>query len=149
EWTTLAGDFLCRDLTSPLGRIADEERAAVRPQSTQGSAPGMTCQTFGAYWFSVPRRPLLASVARHICDRLLKSWKLGDPKALDVAIRTWVTEQVNQAELFAKPLAVSLRQASACALGQSPEELFDGLVDRWSKGGSADLSRHPELLPKA
>jgi hypothetical protein len=143
----LAGEFLCRELTSPLGRIADEERAALRPPSTQGSAPGITCQTFGAYWFSVPRRPLLETVAHHICDRLVQSWKMDDPNALDKAIQTWVTNQVNQARLSAEHLAESLRQASVSTLGQRAEALFDILVARWSKGGPADLIRHPEAVP--
>jgi eukaryotic-like serine/threonine-protein kinase len=149
EWTTLAGDFLCRELTSRLGRSADEERAALGPQSTQGSAPGMICQTFGAYWFSVPRRPLLENVAQQICDRLVRSWKIDDPKALDEAIKTWATDQLNRAELSAEPLAASLRGISANSLGQKADALFDSLAARWSKGGPADLRRSPEALPKA
>jgi serine/threonine protein kinase len=149
QWATLAGDFLCRELTSPLGRIADEERAASRPQLTQGSASGMACQTFGAYWFSVPRRPLLECVARHICDRLVQSWKIGNAKALDRTIQTWVTNQVNQGGLSAEPLTANLRQTIAATLGQSAKALFDRLAAQWSKGGAADLSRYPEALPKA
>ncbi len=149
EWTTLAGDFLCRELTSPLGRSADEERAALAPQSTQGSAPGMTCQTFGAYWFSVPRRPLLENVALQICDRLVRSWKIDDPKALDEAIKTWATDQLNRAELSAEPLAASLREISDHSLGQKADALFDSMEARWSKGGPADLRRNPEALPEA
>src|SRR5262249_49161161 len=99
ESTTLAGDFLCRELTSSLGRGADEERAASSFKSGQGPAQGMSCQTFGAYWFSVPRRPLLQSVARHICDRLVQSWRIRDPKALDDAIKAWVEDQLNRAKL--------------------------------------------------
>src|SRR5229473_621790 len=55
ELTNRAGDFLCRELTTPLGPVADKNRAGLR----QASDAGMICQTFGAYWFSVPRRPLL------------------------------------------------------------------------------------------
>jgi serine/threonine protein kinase len=149
EWSTLAGEFLCRELTSPLGRSADEARAASRPQSTQGSAPAMICQTFGAYWFSVPRRPLLETVAQQICERLVRSWKIHDPKALDEAIQTWVTDQVNQAQLSAESLVVSLQEISANSLGQQVSALFDSLVARWSKGGPADLRRNPQALPRA
>jgi serine/threonine protein kinase len=149
ERTTLAGDFLCRELTSRLGRSADEERAALRPQSTQGSAAGMTCLTFGAYWFSVPRRPLLENVAQHICDRLVRSWRIHDPRQLDEAITTWVTDQVHAAQLCPEPLAESLRQICANFLGQEVSALFDSLLARWSKGGSEDLRRNPNALPKA
>jgi serine/threonine protein kinase len=149
EWATLAGDFLCRDLTSPLGRGADEERAALGPPAAEGPAPGMSCLTFGAYWFSVPRRPLLETVAQHICDRLVRSWKVHDPKALDEAIRTWAPEQLNRAQLSAEPLAVSLREITARSLGQEADAFFESWVARLSKGAPADLSRIPEALPKA
>jgi hypothetical protein len=149
EWTTLAGDFLCRELTSTLGRSADEERAGLRPPSPQGTPASMTCLTFGAYWFSVPRRPLLENVAQRICDRLVRGWKIHDPKAVDEAIKTWAAEQVKHAQLSAEALAASLRETSAEALGQKPGSFFDGLLARWSAGGSADLRRNPQLLPNA
>jgi serine/threonine protein kinase len=149
EYTTLAGDFLCRELTSSLGRCADEERTALGAPVTQDSAPGMICQTLGAYWFSVPRRPLLQSLAQQICDRLVQSWKLHDPRALDEAIKTWVTDQVNRANLSAESLAESLREITANSLGQTAGAIFDTLVARWSKGGPADLARNPEALPTA
>jgi hypothetical protein len=153
EWATLAGDLLCRELTTPLGRSADEERATLRPgfapSSVQGSPPGMICQTFGAYWFSVPRRPLLQNVARHICDRLVQSWKIHDVKALDEAVKTWVTDQITQAGLSTECLAESLQETCDTALGQPANSLFDAVVARWSKGGAADLRRNPAMLPKA
>jgi serine/threonine protein kinase len=149
ERTTLAGEFLCRELTAPLGRSADEERAALGPQLIHGSAAGMTCLTFGAYWFSVPRRPLLENVALQICDRLVRSWKIHDPKELDEAITNWVTDQVNRAKLSTEPLAVSLQEISANSLGEKPATFLDSLVARWSTGGSADLRRNPAALPKA
>jgi hypothetical protein len=149
EWTTLAGEFLCRELTSPLGRSAHEERTARAPQSLPGSAPGMTCQTFGAYWFSIPRRPLLQSVARRICDRLVHSWQVHNPEALDEAIETWVTDHLNRASLSAERLPESLQETFANYSGQKASELFDTMLTRWSKGGAADLRRNRGALAKA
>ena len=149
ESTALAGEFLCRELTSNLGRSADEERAALSPSPAQGSAPGTTCQTFGAYWFSVPRRPLLHNVARHICDRLVQSWKIHDPVALDEAIRTWVIDQLGEAGLSAGALAASLREVSDNVLGQKIDSFLDSSLARWSPGGTADLKRNPKALAMA
>jgi serine/threonine protein kinase len=148
ELTTVAGDFLCRELTSALGRSADEERTAVGPRSTHSTAAGMTCLTFGAYWFSVPRLPLLENVAQHICDRLVQSWKIDDPKGLDKAIATWVMDQLNQAGLSAEPLAECLQETCADSLGQKVGALFDSLVAQWLEGGSSDLRRNPEAVQK-
>jgi serine/threonine protein kinase len=148
ECTTLAGEYLCRELTSSLGRSADQERTALAPPSAQRSAPGMACQTFGAYWFSVPRRPLLQNVAQHICDRLVRRWNIHDAKALDEAIQTWVMDQQYQAKLSAEALAGSLREINDDCLKQKADAFFDTFVARWSKGGPADLRQNPESLPK-
>jgi hypothetical protein len=149
ESTTLAGDFLCRELTSSLGRGADEERAALAPKLGGGPARGMNCQTFGAYWFSVPRRPLLQNVARHICDRLVQSWRIHEPKALDDAIEAWAEDQLKRSKLSVESLTASLQEISDNRLGQKAGTFFDSLVARWSKGGSADLRKNPEVLSKA
>ncbi len=150
ELATLAGDFLCRDLTTPLGRLADEGRTALAPGGKPPeAAAGMTCQTFGAYWFSVPRRPLLQRVAQHICDRLVRSWGIHDDKALDTAIEAWAADQLVRVELAPEPLEARLREACTAALGQTPGAYFDALLRRWQKGGSADLQRHSRAVEDA
>jgi hypothetical protein len=145
ELTNRAGDFLCRELTTPLGPVADKNRADLR----QASDAGMICQTFGAYWFSVPRRPLLQRVAHHICDRLVRSWGVHDSKAIQPSIQTWVANQMTHANLSSEALAVRLQDACAAALGQTPSDFFDALIQRWGKGGAAELGRHPRAVQDA
>jgi hypothetical protein len=87
ELAALAGDFLCRDLTTPLGRAADRYRTTVPVSDT-----GMAYQTFGAFWFAVPRRPLLQRVARRLGHRLVETWRMRDH--VDEAIRDWVAMQL-------------------------------------------------------
>jgi hypothetical protein len=88
-------------------------------------------------------------VAQQICDRLVRSWNRHDPKALDEAIKIWVTDQVNWAQLSAESLAETLRESTGNSLGQTAGALFDTLVARWSKGGPADLGRNPEAFSTA
>jgi serine/threonine protein kinase len=145
ELTNRAGDFLCRELTTPLGPIADKNRAELR----ESSDAGMICQTFGAYWFSVPRRPLLQRLASHICDRLVRSWGVRDSKAMQPSIQTWVANQITQANLSSEALAARLQAACAAALGQTPSDFFDALMQRWGKGGAAELGRHPRGVQDA
>jgi eukaryotic-like serine/threonine-protein kinase len=145
ELTNLAGDFLCRELTTPLGPVADQNRAGLR----EALDAGMICQTFGAYWFSVPRRPLLQRVAHHICDRLVRSWGVHDSKAIQPSIQTWVAKQITQANLSSAALAVRLQAACAAALGQTPSDFFDALIQQWGKGGAAELGRHPKAVQDA
>jgi hypothetical protein len=144
ELVSLAGDFLSRELTTPLGRVADEGRGAL-----PSSGAGVTCQTFGAYWFSVPRRPLLRRVARQICDRVVRRWGVLDSTALAEAIKTWANDQLTQTSLDAEALATRLQEASGVALGQAPKVWCDTLVRRWAKGGPGDLRKHPGTAGKA
>jgi serine/threonine protein kinase len=145
EFTNLAGDFLCRELTTPLGPVADKNRAALR----QASDAGMICQTFGAYWFSVPRRPLLQRVAHDICGRLVRSWGVHDPKAIQASIKTWAAGQIAHANLSSEALTVRLQAAYAAALGQTPSDFFDAQLQRWAQGGAAELGRHPNAVQDA
>jgi serine/threonine protein kinase len=144
ELAGLAGDYLCRDLTTPLGRVADQGRAALHLPATC-----MPCQTFAAYWFSVPRRPLLQHGARSICDRLVRSWQVNDPKSLDASIDTWVTDLLTRAELSPEGLETRLQQASSAALGQTPRDWCEAVIMSWAKGGPADLGRRPAGVSEA
>jgi hypothetical protein len=144
ELASLAGDFLCRDLTMPLGRVADEGRTEL-----QLSPAPMPCQTFAAYWFSVPRRPLLQQGAKSICDRLVQSWRVSDAKTLEAGIASWVADLLQRARLSPEGLEARLQQACAAVLGQTPQAYCDALVGRWAKGGPADLARRPAGVDEA
>jgi serine/threonine protein kinase len=139
ELTSLAGDFLSRDLVTPLGRTADLGRARLPSPS-----PGLACQTFGAYWFAVPRRALLQRVAQRLCQRLVRGWRVADPKARDTALRAWVTEQLAHWELSPECLAERLQTACAPPLGPKPEAACDAVLARHAAGGPGELGRKPE-----
>ena len=109
----------------------------------------MSCQTFGAYWFSVPRRPLLQSVAQRICDRLVKSWAVHDTKARDAAIEAWVANQLTGAQLSAETLSSRLQETCATILGQTPAAFCEAVVAAWAKDGPADLARNPGVIGEA
>jgi hypothetical protein len=145
DLTALAGDFLCRELTTPLGRIADEGRALLgRPP-----VAGMCCQMFGAYWFSVPRRPLLQKVSHHIGDRLVVRWKRHDAQSVDDGLKTWVADQLRQAGLAPESLGAALQESCGGALRQQPAAYLQTFVARWAKGGPLYLVGDAEALPKA
>jgi hypothetical protein len=191
----LAGDFLSWDLTTPLGRTADRCRAevsAAKPEGVrdegsgvrQGLAdsaprtpdprPGILYQTFGAFWFTVPRRPLLQRVARCLGRRLVETWKTEEHP--DQAIQAWVAEQLTRRELSPERLTDRLHAACASRLdqqgrgseasGQGPglrdqgsvaltrdpapltpslvEALCDTAIDQRIPGGPAELGRRPD-----
>jgi hypothetical protein len=144
ELTGQAGDFVCRSLTTALGRAVDEGRAAL-----QTPVERLPCQTFGTYSFSVPRRPLLQRVAHSLCDRLVRGWQVASPQALDELTQSWIAGQLSHWELSSECLARQLEQASAAGLGQTPAACCGSLVQRWAKGGPEDLIRKPSAADQA
>jgi hypothetical protein len=138
ELAALAGEFLCRDLVTPLGRAADQTRAA-RPAPN----PGLTYQTFGTYWFAVPRQLLIKRMAQCLCQRLVQGWRAEAQTGLDQAIQAWLAGQFTQRELSIECVLARLQAACAPALGQESEVAGDAPLQQWTKGGSADLTRYP------
>ncbi len=99
ELVDSAGQFLYRDLCSPLGKAADLGRAGL-------SAPpweqrGMFYQTFGLYHLAWPRHALLREAGRRLCQRLLQRWMSKDSKPLRDAVQTCVQETVGAARTWA------------------------------------------------
>jgi hypothetical protein len=136
ELASLAGEFLSRELTTPMGRAADDGRSA-----WQQSGDGMRYQTFGAYWFSVPRRPLLRRVVQHICDRVVRGWGVHDADALAASMETWSVSQLTRANLNSDGLLARLQEACAATLGQRPNEWLAALMQTWGKGEAGDLGK--------
>jgi serine/threonine protein kinase len=153
EVVALAGDLLCRELTTCLGRVADEARNAIGRGSADTSAKqdaaGITCQSFGAYWFSVPRRPLLRQVVRHIFDRMVQGWGTHDANAMSAAIRDWAQGQLAQANLSPKSVLHRLEELCAATLGQPTKAWFEALIGRWAPGAPGDLLQGLEAPRKA
>ncbi|HXG12689.1 MAG TPA: tubulin-like doman-containing protein [Gemmataceae bacterium] len=136
----LAGDFLARDLVTPLGRIADEGRTRLVP-----APAGMTCQTFGAFWFAVPRRLLLQRVGQSLCHRLVQAWRSADPESSTTTYKTWIEEQLARVELTPEGLVARLEAGCVPVLGQLPEVAFEGVLQRCAGGGAAELARNPQV----
>ena len=76
-WRALgtAGDFLLRELTTPLARAAEQARAALpRPDAL---VP-FTCQTFGTVRLWWPRQDMLRRAARNFCRATVEKWAAKD-----------------------------------------------------------------------
>jgi hypothetical protein len=109
----------------------------------------MPCQTFAAYWFDVPRRPLLERGAQSICDRLVRSWHVNDQKTLEASIEVWVADQMRDWQLSPECLSARLLEACVAELGQTPSDFCDAWVRRWAKDGPLDLGRQPKAIGAA
>ncbi len=142
ELATLTGEYLVRELATPLGRAADEERAK-RSANRDAAAAGLACQTFGAYWFAVPRRLLLRRVARRLCSRLLQGWRADAEKGLAEMVRAWVGEQLARYELAPEALATAAVGEATRILGRTPEEEIEAALAAYAPGQAEDLGSNP------
>jgi hypothetical protein len=105
----LAGDFLCRELITPLGQTASTCRAGLQPPASD--SPVLSCQTFGLYRYSWPRRTLIRRTAQRLCQQLVQVWMARESTALRGTVQAWVEEQWAKAELGPEFLIERLQKA--------------------------------------
>lgn len=121
----MAGDFICRDLTSPLGRIADEHRAGAAGTDAQA---GPACHAFGLNWLAWPRQALLHKVGQRLCHQLAQTWTAPAQPGLRDFVQAWVTEQWHRHELGLESLVAQLQATCQRKLGQAPEAAVDAAL---------------------
>jgi serine/threonine protein kinase len=121
-----AGLFLARDLCSSLGSAADLGRGGIT--GTPWESRGLYYQTFGLCQLTWPRRELVRTLARRLCQNLVRRWMSKDSKPIREAVRAWVEEQWTQQQLGSNLLMERLSEMSRQALGQDPDESFQSIV---------------------
>jgi serine/threonine protein kinase len=142
-----AGDLLCRELFSPLGRAADQRRSELTPpRLTRDPA----CQAFGMYRFAFPRRDLVQEVARRLCYRLVEQWMSKDSKPLQASVEDWVQEHWSSGELGVEAWISTLQDSVARLLGETPEAAFaaalQSLLSQTGDDRDAPAVLAPELV---
>lgn len=135
-----AGDFLYRELVTPLGRAADSHRAGVST-TTPPRMDHLDCRSFGLSRFWWPRWTLLRAAARQLCRRVTEQWLSTEPRATPERIAAWVQEQWTQKELEFDAQVARLQAACAKSSGQMPEAVFTGI--------HADLTKDKRRGPNA
>ncbi|HXG11429.1 MAG TPA: tubulin-like doman-containing protein [Gemmataceae bacterium] len=150
----LAGEFLYRDLCSPMGRTIDLARAE-RP-GPPWAQRGQYCQTFGLFRFSWPRRAMTEQAARRLCQNLVRQWMSKDSKAVRDQVYNFVQEQWAKQRLGPEHFAARLEAACEKAHGQAIEPVFAALAEEpvrapsgESRPSSTGLGWSPSLLREA
>jgi serine/threonine protein kinase len=146
ERAGLIADWLYHDLLTPLGRSADECRAA-RP-APDAMSWNLTCQTFGMYQISWPRFAFLRSVGRNLCQQLVRDWMSKDPAPVRERVKTAVANEWTRLGLGSEQLLPRLQQACADSLGQNPEHAFAGLLEPLAavESQGADLAPAAQVI---
>jgi serine/threonine protein kinase len=122
-----AADFLRRDLTTALGRAADDAREqATGPAKEKGR---LVCQTFGLSRVRWPRKSVRRMLGYQLCQRLVQAWMAKDAlpvreKVQAVVAETWSAQAFDGEQLMARLELVCQR-----TLGGSPEQVFAQLTE--------------------
>jgi len=151
EAVNLAGQFLYRDLVTPLGKTLD----AVQAQTAADAGP--TWHTFGIHRVVWPRKRLLERAAVQLGKRIVERWMSKDAKDQAARLTQWAQEQWEAQAL--RPEALITRNLQECEkkLKRPPEQMIqealaplqkvlappgskDGTMDG-TKNGSKDGSK--------
>jgi eukaryotic-like serine/threonine-protein kinase len=127
EVAALAGEFLGRDLASPLGQAAALARAGL--PAPPWPERGLFCQTFGLYQFISPHRPMVERAARGLCARLLQRWITKDAGPVRTAVEARVREQWAGGDWDPGAVFTHLGESARAALGQEPADAFAAHID--------------------
>jgi hypothetical protein len=127
ELVQLSGQFLCQELTTPLGRIVEATRLTTT--APVGPCGDMHCQSFGLYRYSWPRRALLQRAARRFCRQLVENWLAKKNQLAQEQVATAIKEQWEDQQMGAEALIARFQEACEQALGRSPETAFAAITD--------------------
>ncbi len=151
ELVELAGQYLARDLASPLGRACDLARAGLSAPSWESR--GLHYQTFGLFQLSWPRPALEREAARRLCQRMVLRWMTKDSKPVREAVQAWVQEQWAAHGLGADRFIERMREAARGQLGGAPEDAFAEVIEPLVRrtvaaAQAARAARRPAPVPE-
>jgi serine/threonine protein kinase len=120
--------FLYRDLATVLGPALDQMHRASGQQAYHMVGQALY-QTFGMYRLLWPRRRLLQQSARNLGKRLVDRWMSKDARAVSEEVRNRSLEQWEALGMRPENLIASHHERCEKILGQSPERMFQGIIN--------------------
>ncbi len=152
EAVTLAGQFLYRDIATPLGKAIDASRQQARVAAAAGSGASIY-RTLGLYRIVWPRKTLCDRAARRLSRKLVERWMAKDASAVAASITAWTEQQWDACGLRSEALISRHQEACEKKLQQPPERLIQAVLATLSKslgmspGGKADSAAGLSLAP--
>ena len=121
-----AARVVFHELCSPVGRTVDMTRAGM--SALPWTERGLGYNAVGLNQITWPRRELLRTVARRLCQRLVQSWMSKDGKAIRPTAVSWVEEQWQTRELGADHFILRLNELCEKNLAAQPEEMLERVL---------------------
>ena len=144
ETSGLAADYLYRNLTTPLGRVADETRDRISIMPRQPWC--LSYQTFGAFRVSLPRQALLQQSARQLCLKLVERWLAKDATPFKDDIARLVAEEWTVRRLNPEKFIEALQKTCATTLGGPTDDIFTTLTEPLSSLDSNKLDEARQIV---
>jgi hypothetical protein len=120
------GQFLYRDLLTPMGRTADLARAGLSAPSWESR--GLYCQTFNLYPVRWPRPVVVDILSCHLCRRLVENWGSKNSKHLVEPVRGWVRAKWAEKELGPDRFIDRFQAGLVEHLGRAPETILEEML---------------------
>ena len=123
--TGMAARGLFLDLFTPVGKAADYVRS-VAPHDPYS---GPVVQPMALYRLSWPRPEILAAITKRFALHLIRRWSEKETAHLVEPISGWLADQWAKLRLAPKAMVDRLDAAVRVGLDESPETLFDAVVN--------------------
>ena len=136
----LCGQFLYRDLATPLGKAADLSR--VERPAPPWEARGQYFQTFNLFQMSWPHRAVQREFARELCRFLVNRWTGKDGRPFRDKARDWIEQQWALLELGSDNFIHRVQTELLKKLGSPPDAVISALI-KPLEPGSAQGSERP------
>jgi serine/threonine protein kinase len=121
--TACAGDFLYRDVATPLGPAMDAARRAAND-----AMGGTVLQSVGFFNIHWPRQQLLEQSARWLCNQIVARWMSKDASTMRDTIYQWNNERWDEMNMRPEQLIERFQQLAGHSLQKTPEHILADIL---------------------
>ncbi|WP_029629702.1 tubulin-like doman-containing protein [Zavarzinella formosa] len=143
-----AGSIIARDLFTPLGRTADDNRW----HHTAHGKDQLNLSVIGQSSFIWPKQMLLARASRYLSASVLARWIESDPQMIGQYVENWLNQRWIVEGLAPEIIVGNVQQISEQVFGQPAEAFFAAEAQPFAKKGwfnrEPDLTRMNQTLAK-
>lgn len=127
ELVELITQLVSRELTTPLGKVADLTRAGL--PGPAWDARGQYCSSVGLFQLTCPQQLTLSAVGRRLCIQTVQRWASKDSKPLREPVQALVQAEWAARDLGAESFIGRLQSAVSGELGRPVGDLCNEITE--------------------